>query len=100
MPQSREGLLFVLALVTCVLGIWGRVGAAEGAQDGVLRLLYWQAPTVVNPHLSIGTKDLSASRIVYEPLASFDKDGRLIPFLAAEIPSLWRTAVSRRMAAQ
>ena len=88
MPQSRAELLFVLALVTCVLGIWGRVGAAEGAQDGVLRLLYWQAPTVVNPHLSIGTKDLSASRIVYEPLASFDQDGRLIPFLAAEIPSL------------
>jgi len=31
---------------------------------------------------------LSASRIVYEPLASFDKDGSLVPFLAAEIPSL------------
>ena len=94
MPQSRAGLLFVLALVTCVLGIWGRVGAAEGAQDGVLRLLFWQAPTVVNPHLSIGTKDLSASRIVYEPLASFNKDGRLIPLLAAEVPSLENGAVA------
>jgi len=27
----------------------------------ILRLLYWQAPTIVNPHLSPGTKDLSAS---------------------------------------
>ena len=42
----------------------------------------------MNPHLSPGTKDLSASRIVYEPLASFDKEGNMLPFLAAEIPSL------------
>ena len=43
---------------------------------------------MVNPHLSSGTKDLSASRITYEPLASFNKDAELVPFLAAEIPSL------------
>jgi peptide/nickel transport system substrate-binding protein len=64
-----------------------RASAAERGQGGTLRLLFWQAPTIINPHLSIGTKDLSASRIVYEPLASFDKDGRLIPLLASEIPS-------------
>jgi peptide/nickel transport system substrate-binding protein len=55
---------------------------------GTLRLLYWQAPTILNPHLTTGTKDLAACRITYEPLASYDKDGNLIPFLAAEIPSL------------
>ncbi|MBN1935768.1 MAG: peptide ABC transporter substrate-binding protein [Anaerolineae bacterium] len=55
---------------------------------GVLNLLYWQAPTVLNPHLTTGTKDLAACRVTYEPLASYDKDGALIPFLAAEIPSL------------
>jgi peptide/nickel transport system substrate-binding protein len=58
------------------------------AQGGTLTLLYFQAPTMVNPHLSPGTKDLSASRITYEPLASFDKDSKLTPFLAAEAPSL------------
>ena len=57
-------------------------------QGGTLTLLYFQAPTVVNPHLSPGTKDLSASRIAYEPLATFDKDAELVPLLAAEIPSL------------
>ncbi|HLD92794.1 MAG TPA: peptide ABC transporter substrate-binding protein [Anaerolineales bacterium] len=57
-------------------------------QGGILRLLYFQAPTIVNPHLSPGTKDLSASRITYEPLASFDKDSKLIPLLAAEVPSV------------
>ncbi len=61
--------------------------SARGSGD-TLRLLYWQAPTTVNPHLSPGTKDLSASRISYEPLASFDAEGQLVPFLAAEIPSL------------
>lgn len=72
------------------------VGAAaiERGLGGTLRLMYWQAPTIVNPHLSIGTKDLSASRIVYEPLASFDADGRLVPFLAADIPSLENGGVS------
>lgn len=55
---------------------------------GTLTLLYFQAPTIVNPHLSQGDKDLSASRITYEPLASFNKDGVMVPILAAEIPSL------------
>lgn len=64
------------------------VAAEQRGTCGPLRLLFWQAPTTTNPHLSIGIKDLSASRIVYEPLASFDADGGLIPFLAAEIPSL------------
>ncbi len=58
------------------------------AQDDLLRLFFWQAPTIINPHLSAGTKDLSASRISYEPLASFDAEGELVPFLAAEIPSI------------
>ncbi len=58
----------------------------RGAGD-VLRLVYYDAPTLLNPHLSTGIKDLEASRIVYEPLASFDRNGKLIPFLAAEIPS-------------
>ena len=62
--------------------------APTRGEGGTLTLLYFQAPTVVNPHLSPGTKDLSASRITYEPLASFDKDGELVPFLAADIPSL------------
>ena len=53
-----------------------------------LRILYWQAPEHLNPHLSLNSKELDPSRLTYEPLASFDKDGKLVPFLAAEIPSL------------
>ncbi|MEJ2560947.1 MAG: peptide ABC transporter substrate-binding protein, partial [Anaerolineae bacterium] len=62
--------------------------APTRGQGGTITLLYFQAPTIVNPHLSQGDKDLSASRITYEPLASFNKDGVMVPLLAAEIPSL------------
>src|SRR5262245_54210171 len=55
---------------------------------GALRLLYWQAPTILNPHLNTGTKDLHAARLFYEPLAHFDREGNLIPILAADVPSL------------
>ncbi|MFL7792208.1 MAG: peptide ABC transporter substrate-binding protein [Anaerolineae bacterium] len=61
--------------------------SGRGAGD-VLKLLYWEAPTFLNPHLTTGTKDLDVCRVVYEPLASFDKEGNLVPILAAEIPSL------------
>jgi peptide/nickel transport system substrate-binding protein len=54
---------------------------------GLLRLLLWQAVTLLNPHFAVGTKDQEGSRIFYEPLAGWDNDGNLVPFLAAEIPS-------------
>src|SRR5436305_7337590 len=54
---------------------------------GPLKTLYWQAPTLLNPHFAVGTKDQEGSRIFYEPLAGWDNDGNLVPILAAEIPS-------------
>ena len=54
---------------------------------GVLKLMYWQAITLLNPHFAVGTKDQEGSRIFYEPLAGWDNDGNLVPVLAAEIPS-------------
>jgi peptide/nickel transport system substrate-binding protein len=54
---------------------------------GALKLLYWQAATLLNPHFAIGTKDQEGSRIFYEPLAGWDSEGNLVPVLAAEIPS-------------
>src|SRR5262245_56178972 len=35
---------------------------------GKLRLLFWEAPTMLNHHLATGGQDWEASRIVYEPL--------------------------------
>src|SRR3954467_12998200 len=55
---------------------------------GVLKVLWWQAPTLLNPHFATGTKDQDGSRLFYEPLAGWDADGNLRLVLAAEIPSL------------
>src|SRR5712692_11461385 len=60
-------------------------GKAGGG--GPLKLLYWQAPTLLNPHFAVGTKDQEGSRIFYEPLAGWDPNGNLKAVLAAEIPS-------------
>ena len=55
---------------------------------GPLKVLWWQAPTLLNPHFGTGTKDLDGSRIFYEPLAAYDPDGNLLPILAERAPSL------------
>ncbi|WPB86241.1 peptide ABC transporter substrate-binding protein [Sediminicoccus rosea] len=55
---------------------------------GQLKVLYWQASTLLNPHFAVGTTNQDASRVFYEPLAGWAADGTLHPVLAAEIPSL------------
>jgi peptide/nickel transport system substrate-binding protein len=60
----------------------------KAGSGGTLKLLWWQGPTLLNPHFAVGTKDQDGSRIFYEPLASWDPDGNLLPILAAEIPSV------------
>src|SRR5436305_4836545 len=60
---------------------------AKAGGGGALKMLYWQAATLLNPHFAIGTKDQEGSRIFYEPLAGWDGEGNLVPVLAAEIPS-------------
>ncbi len=62
---------------------------------GKLQVLWWQAPTLLNPHFAVGTKDQDGSRAFYEPLASFDPDGNVAPVLAAEIPSLQNGLLAR-----
>jgi peptide/nickel transport system substrate-binding protein len=62
---------------------------------GPLKVLWWQAPTLLNPHFSTGTKDQDGSRIFYEPLAAYDPDGNLSPVLAATIPSVDNGGLSK-----
>jgi peptide/nickel transport system substrate-binding protein len=62
---------------------------------GPVKTLWWQAPTLLNPHFANGTKDQDACRIFYEPLASYDPDGNIVPVLAAEAPSLQNGQVAK-----
>ena len=59
-----------------------------------LKLLYWQAPTTLNPHLSPGTKDREAASLILEPLAAYNEAEELEPILAAEIPTLENGGIS------
>jgi len=61
----------------------------------MLKILYWQAPTILNSHLSQGTKDYDASRLVLEPMAASGPDGKPLPLLAAEVPTLDNGGVSK-----
>lgn len=72
---------------------------AEGSSRGVcgtLRLLYWQAPTILNPHLAAGPQNYEAARLVYEPLLSYDNEGKpTAQFgLAEEVPTVENGGVS------
>jgi peptide/nickel transport system substrate-binding protein len=62
---------------------------------GELRVLWWQAVSILNSHLAVGVKDNDGSRLFSEPLAAFDPDGNLVPILAAEVPSLQNGAVAK-----
>ncbi len=62
---------------------------------GTLKILSWQGPTLLNGHFSNGSKDQLATRLFYEPLATWDRDGSLYPVLAAEIPSLANGGVAK-----
>lgn len=86
----------IAAPVASQILLWNNVAMADATLQykptkagggGPLKILLWQAPTLLNPHFAIGTKDQIASRIFFEPLAGWDKDGNLIPCLAAEIPT-------------
>ncbi|MEL6899530.1 MAG: peptide ABC transporter substrate-binding protein [Cyanobacteria bacterium J06606_4] len=65
----------------------GASSTASGQNSQTLRLLYWQAPTTLNPHLSSGSKDREAASLVLEPLAAYNEAETLEPILAAEIPT-------------
>jgi len=64
-----------------------RAAATTRGADGTLKLLYWQAPTILNPHVALGSKDWHAARLCCEPLLTVDAAGTLSPVLAATVPS-------------
>lgn len=107
---SRRGFVrrmaavgFTAPMATQLLAIAGAAPAAAQSVPpyrptrrggGHLRVLYWQASTLLNPHFAVGTTNQDASRVFYEPLAGWAADGTLHPILAAEIPSIENKGLS------
>ena len=60
---------------------------AERGSDGTVSIIYWQAPSILNPYLSSGTKDVESSSMIIEPLARYNEKGQIVPWLVDEIPT-------------
>jgi peptide/nickel transport system substrate-binding protein len=74
----------------------GTPGTFSRGQGGDLKVLYWQAPSILNPHLANGKRDTDAARLVLEPLASWGPNAKPVANgLAAEIPTLDNGGVSK-----
>jgi peptide/nickel transport system substrate-binding protein len=67
---------------------------AERGADGHVNVIYWQAASILNPFLSGGTKDVESASLILEPLARYDNNGNLTPYLAQDIPTLANGGVS------
>ncbi len=88
-----------MTLKTTLLGAAALVALAPAAfaergADGHVNIIYWQAPSILNPYLSGGTKDLESSSMIIEPLGRYNETGAMVPFLAQEIPTLENGGVS------
>lgn len=59
----------------------------ERGQGGEVRLLQWQAPTSISPHVVGGSKDYLGSLPVMEPLMHYGVEAELIPNLVTEVPT-------------
>jgi peptide/nickel transport system substrate-binding protein len=66
----------------------------ERGRDGQVNIIYWQAPSIMNPFLSGGTKELEAASLVLEPLGRYDETGAPVPWLAEAIPTVENGGVS------
>jgi peptide/nickel transport system substrate-binding protein len=81
-------LSILLAGASLMAAAAGSPAIAGRGTDGNLKVLYWQAVSILNPYLSGGTKDLHGSSVVLEPLARFDEKGVIVPTLVESVPTL------------
>ena len=66
-------------------------GGTEGqtrGEGGELKILLWQAPSLLNPHNATGVKDYIAGSIVLEPLIHYLPDASMTPNLVTQVPSV------------
>jgi|EP00903_Cladosiphon_okamuranus_P017978 peptide/nickel transport system substrate-binding protein len=86
--MERKMKLKTLLLGAVAVSGMAPMAMAERGADGHVNIIYWQAPSIMTPYLSSGTKDIEAASMVIEPLGRFDQDGNMVPYLAQEIPTI------------
>jgi peptide/nickel transport system substrate-binding protein len=65
----------------------GMDGRTRG-EGGELKIIQWQAPSMLSPHVSTGTKEYLAAALIMEPMLHYLPDGTLIPNLVTEVPTV------------
>jgi peptide/nickel transport system substrate-binding protein len=68
--------------------------SAERGADGHVNVLYWQAPSILNPYLSSGTKDVESASLILEGMAGFNEKGEVFARLAESVPTVENGGVS------
>jgi len=90
MKHALLGAASALALAPMAFA----AGHEDRGRDGNVSIIYWQAPSILNPFLSGGTKDVESASMIIEPLARYDQDGNLVPWLVDEVPTVGNGGVS------
>jgi peptide/nickel transport system substrate-binding protein len=85
---------YSLLLGATALALAPAAAMAERGSSGHLNIIYWQAPSTLNPYLSGGTKEVESASLILESLARFDDTGTMVPWLAADIPTVENGGVS------
>ncbi len=81
--MTKHFYLAVTVLLAASLG-----ANAERGADGHVNIIYWQAPSILTPYLSGGTKDVESASLILEPLARYDENGNIVPWLVESIPTI------------
>ena len=93
LKTALQGATALVALIPAMAFAAGHEG--ERGRDGNVSILYWQAPSILNPYLSGGTKDIESASLVIEPLARYNEIGELVPWLATEVPTVENGGISQ-----
>ena len=92
--RLKSALLGAAALTAIAPMAFGAAHEGPRGRDGEVRIIYWQAPSIMNPYLSGGTKEIQAASLVIEPLARYNENGEMVPWLVESIPTVENGGVS------
>ena len=81
--KTRYSLIALGALMAL-----SQAAMAQRGSSGNVNVIYWQAPSILNPYLSGGTKDLEASSLVLDPLVKFNQNGEMVAALVESVPTV------------
>ena len=81
-------------MASAALALVAGPAAAQRGDSGELKIIYWQAPSTLNPYLSGGTKEVESASLVLESLARYNDKGEIVPWLAESVPTVENGGVS------